>query len=538
MKRLLPTLLTLILPVLLMAQPPETFDLRDYNGQNYVTSVKSQQGGTCWTHGAMAAMEGNLLMTGVWADAGETGEPALAEYHLDWWNGFNQHNNDDLDPPTGAGLEVHYGGDYLVTSAYLSRLEGAVRDIDGQSYSTPPARWDDSYHYYFPNDIVWLVAGENLENLDLIKQMIMDYGVLGTCMCYSGSYINGEYEHYQPPQSSDDPNHAVAIIGWDDNRVTQAPEPGAWLVKNSWGSGWGYDGYFWISYYDKHACQNPEMGAISFQDVELLQYDNVYYHDYHGWRDTKEDITEAFNTFTAGYEELITAVSFFTATDNVDYTINIYGMFDGTSLSSEMMPEQSGTIEYCGFHTIPLDVPVQLEAGETFHLYVSLSDGGHPYDRSSIVPVLLGADSKTLVESSASPGESYYMDAKGWVDFYDYDDPSGYMNTGNFCMKAYSLDNPVGIEEGNAGESIRVHQNAPNPFSNSTKLAYSLQTAGQVSLMILDMNGKVIDTPVHEYQQAGDHEYTWSAEGLENGIYIYRIQVNGQTASGRMILMR
>jgi len=524
-------LISLFLTVTLSAQIPSTFDLRDYNGHNYVTSVKSQQGGTCWTHGSVAAMEGNLLITGNWDSAGESGEPALAEYHLDWWNGYNEYYNQDLNPAfnNGQGLEVHMGGDYRVTTAYLSRLEGAVREIDGQSYADAPDRTKNTYHYYYVREVEWYTAGANLENIDIIKQKIMQEGVLAICMYFDGNLMDENFNHYQPTTSTIEPNHSVAIIGWDDSHITQAPEPGAWLVKNSWGVNWGIDGYFWISYFDKQACQNPEMGAVSFQDVVLSPYDTAYYYDYHGWRDTLKYVDEAFNAFVASNDEKIIAVNFFTAAQDVNYTVTIYDDFDGVSLENELSTI-TGYSKYSGLHTVDLPDTVMIAHGDDFYVHLSLSGGGFAYDRSSEVPVLLGASSRVVVPSTANPAESYYSDEGAWRDFYDYNDGSGFEHTGNICIKALAIHESSSSISTNQLKKQYGHIEvvSPNPVSNKTFISYELDKKAYVELSIYSVTGNKIATIENSERQSGNYKILWDNVGnIGDGMYYCVLTMDG-----------
>ncbi len=414
--------------------PPKKFDLRSINGKNYVSTVKSQQGGTCWTHAVMASIESNLYLTNAWNLAGETGEPALAEYHLDWWNGFNQHMNHDVAPETN-GLSVHQGGDYRVAAAYLAR-GGSVRKADGQSFSSPPQENNDSYHRFYARDIVWYSAGRDLKNIDDIKIALMEHGAMGTALAWSSSLYNSSSgTFYQSPTNGSEPNHAVTIVGWDDGKKTQSSKPGAWLIKNSWGSGWGNQGYFWISFDDKVAGHHDEMGAVSFQNVEPLTYSTIYSHDLHGWRDTKPEASEAFNAFTATADEDLSAVSFYTTADKAEFSVTIYGHFDGKSLSQQLSSTAEGNYAHNGFHTIDLNLPVPLRQGQKFYVYLKISKGGHAFDRTSNVPVLLGSSERVTVKSKAAPGESFYRAGSTWKDLTTDD------SSANFCIKALTRKN-------------------------------------------------------------------------------------------------
>lgn len=503
---------------------PPHFDLRDFEGSNIVSSVKTQQGGTCWTHAVMAAMESNLLCRGNWPLSEPDPEPDLAEYHLDWWNGFNTFYNGDFGYETAQGLEVHYGGDYRVAAAYLSRGDGAVRDRDGQSFDTPPAYRDSTYHYYYPEKILWFRLKDDLSNIDVIKRQIMEHGAMGTCMFVGTEFLNDSTNgsFYQPPSDPNDPNHAIAIVGWNDTLRTAAPMPGAWLCKNSWGESWGSawngEGYFWISYYDKHAGRHPEMGAVSFQNVSVMPYDTVYYHDYHGWRDTL-NVSDAANIFIAGGRDTVKAVSFYTAADSVPAQIEIFQSLKHLESDNPYITHDI-FLNHSGFYTVELNTPFITAPEDTFIAAVHLDRGGHAYDRSSTVPVLLDVPAvyaRTLQEgfvpSYARPGQSLYKQNGEWYDLYKLD------NSANFCIKALlnreDLKVPSFTEESNYLRGIY-----PNPLQGECWLDFDIPEKGNVSLEILSLDGKIVKRISDREYSAGYHWIRSDLSGLSQGLYL------------------
>ncbi|MBN2781159.1 MAG: T9SS type A sorting domain-containing protein [Candidatus Marinimicrobia bacterium] len=524
-----------------VADLPARFDLRHAGENNYVTTVKSQQGGTCWAHGTLAAMESNLLRTGTWIREPELSEPNLAEYHLDWWNGFNLFYNEDLGYLPGEGLAVHMGGDYRVAAAYLSRGDGAVRDEDGQSYKDPPARRDSSYQYFYPRDIEWYRLKRDLSNIAFIKNQLMTHGALATCMYANNLFLddstNGSF--YQPPSDPNEPNHSIAIVGWDDTLRTAAPSPGAWLCKNSWGaswgSAWGGNGYFWISYYDKHAGRNPEMGCVSFQHVEPMRYDGIYYHDYHGWRDTL-DVREAVNIFVAEARDTLVAVSFYTAADSVNYSVKVFRTRTALGNDSPVLT-QGGMIACAGFHTLDLEIRPVLMSGDSFFVCLDLDRGGQAYDRTSVVPVLLDVPQvysmkaeATTVPSRAEKNESLFRSGGEWIDLQTVN------ASANFCIKAlvkksrYSSQTP-------APESSGLIGTYPNPAGGRITIDFQLVSEARVEIRLTDLAGRTVAVCANETFPAGYHWINWDVSGLSAGLYLCILSCDGQLTDTRKMLV-
>jgi hypothetical protein len=81
-------------------------------------------------------------------------------------------------------------------------------------------------------------------------------------------------------------------------------------------------------------------------------------------------------------------------------------------------------------------------------------------------------------------------------------------------------------------------QNYPNPFNPSTRIAFWLPAAGYARLRVFDVQGRLVQTLIDAYRPSGWGEVHWDAREAASGVYLYRLQAGGATASGKMALIR
>ena len=83
-----------------------------------------------------------------------------------------------------------------------------------------------------------------------------------------------------------------------------------------------------------------------------------------------------------------------------------------------------------------------------------------------------------------------------------------------------------------------MRQNAPNPFNPSTAITFELTEASPVNLSVYDLAGHKVATLADGVHQAGRHTIGWKPENLASGVYLYRLQAEGQVIERSMLLLK
>ena len=87
-----------------------------------------------------------------------------------------------------------------------------------------------------------------------------------------------------------------------------------------------------------------------------------------------------------------------------------------------------------------------------------------------------------------------------------------------------------------AAQALRLGQNAPNPFTNTTRIAFELPYETHVSLELFDLLGRRVAVLVDEHRAAGSHAVGFHANDLPSGHYLYRITTDRASRTRLMIV--
>lgn len=397
---------------------PARYNLAE-NG--FVTDVKNQQdSGNCWAFAALASLETCVLKA----------SNKTFNFSVE-----NMKNLIEMYSAYGWKMETNEGGYNGMPMGYLASWLGPVNatldPFDDKGTLSPLL--DSEMHI---QNIYVLPARTSYTDNDAIKEAILKYGGLYASYYHSAGYLNSKTNAYYDPYTGNG-NHAITVVGWDDNYsknnfYTAPAGDGAFIVKNSWGSSWGDNGYFYISYYDRVLfAVNKDNQAFTYILNDTVRYTKNYQYDVAGMTDyliTGKKTVWYQNIYNATGNEAIAAVSTFFNT-TVDYEISIY-------VNDVLQLTQNGRHEGSGYYTIPLKEYVPVAVGDIFKIVVKLAN---PQNGYAAVPI---SEQLSTTRCYYAPGVSYFSnDGKKWTDLYDYS-ASAYSHTYNSqvaCLKAFTI---------------------------------------------------------------------------------------------------
>ncbi len=442
------------------------------NTLGYVTSVKNQNPyGSCWAHAAMACVESYMIKHGV--EDGSTGSAATTSLNLSetqhcFFNYTSAYDAEGLLTGDASACEdgcLDQGGNGEMSAYTLQRWTGVASEsvsVLAYSKASTVASSGLNSQYAYGSNVAHVQNSEWIPGSDIeaIKQAIMEYGAGNISYYETGNAYTYSCTIDTTSQSSSShkwANHAITVVGWDDNiskssgfKPNTPSSNGAWICKNSWGTGYFSSGYTYISYEDTSVLE----GSIFFYDAQPI--DN-YAHNYQydgscnvvcygkGWPSSEdyyvgfENGTKVANVFTAKGSELLEAVALCNWDEAMTYTVEIYkNPTTGNPSSGTLMTSQTGSFTFPGYYTVKLDNPVALAAGDTFSVVFTQNvaeadeDGNYvhtPYDATFNNSDVVSWASWTHANHGNT---SYYKEPNGsWTDCPD---------NGDYRIKAYTND--------------------------------------------------------------------------------------------------
>ncbi len=87
-------------------------------------------------------------------------------------------------------------------------------------------------------------------------------------------------------------------------------------------------------------------------------------------------------------------------------------------------------------------------------------------------------------------------------------------------------------------KTFELYNNYPNPFNPATEIRYDIPEASEVTLQVFDVTGRLVQTLVNEFKNAGTYTETFKADNFASGVYFYRIEAGSFTKVQSMLLIK